>query len=472
MKPDTRALKKLKRRYSKNPDDRGVALVSKLVLSYSPGWLVVWVLRKYFVKSDYKASRESIKLFQLSNRAYGAGERLKAQRLLMIALRLLGDRLPKSYISLLRSALADTLKDPTTRNSLSISILSATKKVPIEIFDASNWYQLSRGLFSLGYFRAAWVARENSLDLSISESLASDASATSLQRGIEALLERRNFFAASELISRSTQSISPDRLADFGEFIAMARGEPRRKQSREIGSDQIGESLFRDLVKDKIVALVGTGHPHGEFGDEIDSTETVVRIKYMGVESLPAPKFLGKVCHIAVHGSMRSINEFQMHGLKAKYFAGVKLILTQNELVSSFDEIPICYQSKVNPVYRTTLISGVLTLYTLLVDSPHFLKIYGFDFRSSRIQYNYGASNFYRENGVILGDPYPGFDGELVPQVVTAGDFSVHDFVSNFCFAQNLYKAGLFEIEPYGKSILELAPYQYVERLEEMLGDW
>jgi hypothetical protein len=35
-----------------------------------------------------------------------------------------------------------------------------------------------------------------------------------------------------------------------------------------------------------------------------------------------------------------------------------------------------------------------------------------------------------------------------------------------------LYKAGLFDIEPYGKSILELTPYQYVERLEEMLGDW
>jgi hypothetical protein len=48
----------------------------------------------------------------------------------------------------------------------------------------------------------------------------------------------------------------------------------------------------------------------------------------------------------------------------------------------------------------------------------------------------------------------------------------IHDPVSNFCFAQNLYKAGLFEIEPFGASILALTPYQYVERLEEMLGDW
>jgi hypothetical protein len=30
----------------------------------------------------------------------------------------------------------------------------------------------------------------------------------------------------------------------------------------------------------------------------------------------------------------------------------------------------------------------------------------------------------------------------------------------------------MFEIEPFGASILALAPYQYVERLEEMLGDW
>jgi hypothetical protein len=63
------------------------------------------------------------------------------------------------------------------------------------------------------------------------------------------------------------------------------------------------------------------------------------------------------------------------------------------------------------------------------------------------------------------------FSGVVSRHEITTS-FSTHDPVSNFCFEQNLYEAGLFEIEPYGASILALTPYQYVERLEEMLGDW
>ena len=73
--------------------------------------------------------------------------------------------------------------------------------------------------------------------------------------------------------------------------------------------------------------------------------------------------------------------------------------------------------------------------------------------------------NFYRVSNLL------GIPGKISKRKISAS-FSAHDPVSNFCFAQNLYKAGLFEIEPYGASILALTPCQYVERLEEMLGDW
>ena len=80
--------------------------------------------------------------------------------------------------------------------------------------------------------------------------------------------------------------------------------------------------------------------------------------------------------------------------------------------------------------------------------------------------------DFYRAKGTVLGVVWMnGVVGD-VPKFEIGQSFSAHDPVSNFCFAQNLYEAGMFEIEPYGASILALTPYQYVERLEEMLGDW
>ena len=81
-------------------------------------------------------------------------------------------------------------------------------------------------------------------------------------------------------------------------------------------------------------------------------------------------------------------------------------------------------------------------------------------------------TEFYETSSWVFEHPNDFVADGVYFKFARARDFSVHDPVSNFCFAQNLYKAGLFDIEPYGKSILELTPYQYVERLEEMLGDW
>lgn len=104
--------------------------------------------------------------------------------------------------------------------------------------------------------------------------------------------------------------------------------------------------------------------------------------------------------------------------------------------------------------------------------SPSGVSVYGFDFLASAKPYSVEYINFYEFSSWRLGHSNDFVQGSEYTRSVRAKDFSVHDFVSNFCFAQNLYKAGLFEIEPYGASILALTPYQYVERLEEMLGDW
>jgi hypothetical protein len=98
--------------------------------------------------------------------------------------------------------------------------------------------------------------------------------------------------------------------------------------------------------------------------------------------------------------------------------------------------------------------------------------MFGFDFYSKIEQYSREMILFYQERGPILGNPFLYGYRNLISCTEISCSFSAHDLVSNFCFVQNLYKAGLFEIEPFGASVLALTPYQYVERLEEMLGDW
>jgi len=469
--PDKKALKKLKRKYSNLPDDRGVGLIKKLLLSYLPGWFVVWVLRKYFVKSDYKAARESIKFFQLSNRAYGVGKARNNQRLLMIALKLLGDRLPQSFVSLLSSATTRTLKDPTTRNSLAKSILQATKDLPVEIFDASSWYQLSRGLFSLGYFRAAWVARENSLDLSISESLDPKASATVLQRGIEAHLERRNFPDAETAIRFSTSKISAGRISEFHEYFLMMQGKFHKEINSKIAADDDGGTVLRQLLRDRTVALIGAGIATENCDIEVDAFETVYRVRFFGFGKTPATGNHGSRCDISNFFSLEKWQDLEWNE-ELFFVDSLKLIIDRAMGITRMRNTPVAHIDFELPVYRSTAISGVFNLVVALRGTPRMLKLYGFDFYTKLGQYDSRILDFYRRDGWIIGESFMVGEKGDVPIFEISGSFSAHDPVSNFCFAQNLYKAGLFEIEPYGKSILELTPFQYVERLEEMLGDW
>ena len=136
--------------------------------------------------------------------------------------------------------------------------------------------------------------------------------------------------------------------------------------------------------------------------------------------------------------------------------------MVSSSALSQFRAIPILNIESTIPMYRTTPVSGIIILYQLIKASPKKLMVYGYDFRADRKQYSNAARDFYKDNGPLIWHPYPGFDFEDLPQWIIASDFGEHDMVSNFCFAQNLYKAGLFYIEPYGKSILELTPYQYV----------
>ena len=441
-------------------------------MSYSPGWLVVWVLRKYFVKSDYKAARESIKFFEVANFAYAAQKKLKAQRLLTIAFRLLGDHVPKSYASLLHSAIAGTLKDPSTRKSFSYSIFLATKEIPVETANASGWYQLSRGLFSLGYFRAAWIAREISLDLSISEALAPDTSATNIQRGIEAHLERRNFSDAEVLIMRATSGSSADRISEFREDSAMMQGKVLEFSNHSTNADHEALAIFNNLIFDKEVALVGLGAPSGEYGVQIDATDTVMRLKFVGLENLPDSKYHGTRCEISQYNLAKPLVEYSALKQGAIFLDSLTLIITLDASLLEIRGVPVLSRRSECSMYRSTAVSGLRCLKTAIKGNPQSLKIYGFDFYTKIEQYGNEVLGFFRSDVWQLGGTFVWDRIGHFPKFEITNSFSGHDPVSNFCFAQNLYKAGLFEIEPYGKSILELTPYQYVERLEEMLGDW
>lgn len=470
MVSDTKAIKKLKKNSQKWSEESGFAGFKSRILQSLPSFFILWLLRNVLVKSDYRLKRESIKFFQFSNRAYGKKSHQKCDRLLVVALLLIDSSISVQYLSLLRRSVRYTLADPLCRRECSESILLATRQLDANHLDATGWYQLSRGLFSLGYFRAAWVARENSLNLSILESESDGASSNALNRGIQAYFERANLDSAKELLVRAGQSIPPKTVTQIQENLAIMGTNFQQPIVEQSLTQNLGKSLFRNLVCGRTVAIVGPGEVHGDYGDEIDEFDTVVRMKFIGDEMLDKENRHGSKRDISYIGSLESIGLLVAE--KQDLLGNLKLILSTRASVLDIGHVPVYSFQNEGMCYRSSSTSGLRTLLEVIRNAPAKVKVFGFDFYATSTPYSEEMTNFYEKFSWKFGHPNDFVADGAYFRFARAHDFSNHDSVSNFCLAQNLYKAGLFDIEPYGKSILELTPYQYVERLEEMLGDW
>jgi len=468
---------RLKKKYSEKISPGDSKGLKAKFLKVLPSKLVFFILKEFLGASEYSLKRESVKFFQLSSIAYSERKMNRANRLLMTAFKLLGTTLPAPYIKIVSSCFLATAHEPTRRSDCSNLMFDATNALDRNILDASGWYMLSRGLFSLGYCRSAWLAREISIDLSISEGSGQQLFNTSTKRAIEAHLERRNFVAVGEILNRFSGDNFSEFLNEVVDYLAMMQNTYLRTDEQNLGQSD-AEKLFRNLIS-RQTALVGAGSPSSNHGVEIDSSETVVRLRYVGKGYLSPDNFLGSRCEISCYNTLKILSLICENGNTLSFIEDLKIIIgrmNESQLLPNLHSIgntPIVWINSELPIYRSTAVSGIRILFSILRFCPGQLKLFGFDFYTSVAMYDDYGLKFYREgHGWQLGDAFQPGAVSRVQELVPAGTFSFHDPVSNFCFAQNLYKAGLFDIEPYGKSILELTPYQYVERLEEMLGDW
>ena len=453
----------------------GLARVKTFVLENSPASLVVALLWRFVTKSDYQSKRESITFFQRANVAYGAHKQRRSARLLRVAFGLLGSEFPPLYARLIIGATNQTQRDASRRSALSVEILAATKALAIDITDATGWYQLSRGLFSVGYFRAAWVARENSIVLSIREGEASGAGETAVGRAIQAHLERRNFAEVEALVAKSAGQIKDSGLRDIRDYLDMMQNKYLMPPLDPNSPNFEAEKLFSELITGKSVALVGPGSPSGHHGNEIDSADTVVRIKFIDNNLLPADNAHGQRTDIAYIGGGNAILAVQAQfdaDPDSVVIQHLKLIISTRTSIKALGKTAVFVFEPCEVLYRTNSVSGMRTTLQILRHSPLRLKNFGFDFYTTLKPYSDEFTSFYENSCWRLGHTNDFIQHGAYLRSMRGKDFCEHDPVSNFCFAQNLYQAGMFEIEPFGASILALTPYQYVERLEEMLGDW
>ena len=435
---------------------------------------VILFLKKMTSADSYMSVIESKQFLIRANTAFSADRKRRTKKFLKVALELLGRDLPSGFKRSVLKKFFSVIRDPNLHKETSIALIEATEVMASEtqLVSPDTWFFLSKFLNWFGFLKAGCIARENSALLWRAVKLDDLSSVRSVETSCAAHLESGDLLSAENLLLEFKHKISAHRLPHFQFYIDSLHGSYVFSDSRTNGQFVESEQKLIELVRGRQVVLVGTGSPMGNYGNEIDEADTVVRVKFSGTDHLPSGKFHGTRCDIALYPNLLPMKMILRDGVDLEFLRDLKLVLTFTKFDSpTIQKVPVMFVDGLRSAYPYgDLTSGIMCLVNLLRYQPSSLKLFGFDFYAGQVLYDSNLINFYKDQGWTMGDPtWRTGDRSSTFFDQVQGHFW-HDQISNFSLARNLYKAGKFTVEPFGASILELTPIEYADRIEQILG--
>jgi hypothetical protein len=280
------------------------ARLKRWIFLLMPSRLSVFLFRKVVDQNRERNSIEAAKFLVDTNNIYPTRFYFLIGKFLRFSLTLGDASLPKSYISEVITSLKETRRNPSRRRSACDQILNATSKLSPQQTSAHGWKLVSLALSGLGFIRAGTIARNYCLTAALSEVSSGNATNRTTNLAIKGLLESRRFDEARQLIeshaSSSNALIADETYSDYLALLKQRRPEAKT-QNPAVESDV--EKLFSSLVDGKNIALVAPGMIDKEYGAEIDSHDTVFRVKFNGRSAMPDEKYVGRRCDITSHNS-------------------------------------------------------------------------------------------------------------------------------------------------------------------------
>ncbi|WP_110641198.1 hypothetical protein [Salinicola sp. CPA57] len=217
------------------------------------------------------------------------------------------------------------------------------------------------------------------------------------------------------------------------------------------------DTEYEKILNGKSVAIVGPVDTFKENGKEIDSFDVVIRFNYKGLDGFDTARF-GSRTDVSYYITA-DVKQIMKERRNARAIETLKYSLHSGGAYNYVKDMPEfqgrcarrlpVQKIQFNPFYHGSANAIQKTLLDILRYNPSKVKIFNANLwvDNNRVNVN------YREK----------------PNFSTAG-FVYHDPVSNFCFTRGLYVASVIEADNELSGVLNLSPYEYVDKLIEAYG--
>ena len=204
------------------------------------------------------------------------------------------------------------------------------------------------------------------------------------------------------------------------------------------------EKFFQTIVRDKSVALVATAEIHSESGSEIDSMDTVARVKFQGPDIMPDKSFAGTRCDITVY-TEDYVDKFKIldkeDSSNLDFLNPVKIAVLKQKSKSEIGKTKTRNMPVWAPTFLTTATSGTLLLFDIARYSPTKIKLFGFNFYTQRQVYNSVLLQFFNRSDSMREFKLPknwfNFSSDRKNSAIIAAGFVSHDPRSDFLLVKN-----------------------------------
>lgn len=458
-------------------DYRRSARFKRWIFVLMPSEISVFIFRKIVDRNLERNSIEAAKFQYEAVTVYPTKGYFLIPKCLKFAFALGCPDLPLSYQRFLSRAVIECRKSPSSRYKISNDVNIRTRELGYTNLSPHSWKLLALTLAGFGFIIAGSIARELCMKSAIIRSKSNTRTARTLSLAIRANLERRNFDEAVQLMSQvDTTDKTEIEFKSYWQYLILMSNIQSPKIKVTDTPKTAGDKIFEHLIFDKTIALVAPGQITSEYGDEIDSKDTVVRIKFYGRSSIHPPSFGGSRCDITSHNSdFLEISQDNRHIQDLICDApDLKLLVSKRKITKEESPLPIKIMNSWAPTFLTTATSGTLMLFEIIKAKPRKVFLYGFDFYTNRLGYNSQLLNSYRIGSAPgLHSNELMWNGKSLASASLARNHISHNLLSDFILIKNLYElSGLIIGSREVIDILELSPQKYDEILESTLGEW
>ena len=453
----------------------------RLVFLLLPTRFSVFLFRRFVNDNREHNALEAAKFLVDANKIYATRYSRLLPKFLRFCICLADLGLPKNYQKLIIKSIWTTHQNPALRKLVNTELISATSHLSHTESTAQGWKLLTLALNGFGFIQAGTIARTNCLHVALDEVSNNKASRRTVDLAIRGLAESRMLSNARALKNSLPPRHFETSDSDVIDIYLNILSTDMKPSTQKIVGDSTSEICgLSDLINQKSVALVASGEIKNKLGGEIDSHDTVARIKYQGDISTPNVEITGKRCDLTFYTEdlVTKYTVYEETELASiKFLENVKIIITKGKSKSTIGNTPTKVALGRAPTFLTTATSGTLLLFEIIRANPSKIHLYGFDFYTKRQLYSPALLQSYNNTNALreVGLPKNWFDmssHQKGSANICAG-YIACDPKSDFLLIKNLYElSGLIDGTPEVIALLNLTADEYDMKLEEMLGDW